>query len=374
MRKFFFAVIALSAFVFSGCSSDREQVNQSELRKLIIEAIAGDTDANVKLQGFLSTKHIGKSDYNQLYIDDLNIGDQHFYSILLEYFDPSLNLFAICDSYLNFYLLDKSLNGYLSSEWAEMGTRKFVFLQERFLTKDVLSLDRLSIYEIYDESAELIYRSLSRFVKDNEISSQTIEIITKDFILTKMSGLNDPAINNQPDTFYFNSDSKKYLSKWNLFNKYVNQQIKEFSWITTKPQIPSDMLEEGTIRIRQDFQISLDVGWEETPFYNESKLLKKSLMGTKFFNRSLNSSFIILEIPSGEIAENYSPYSFGKPNTGDYEIRTTTIYESGDNYYQILEHSCGEKKFLLLLECSKTVYIQKQKIFDEIIDSFSIKC
>lgn len=374
MQRFFFTFIALSILVFSGCSSEGEQINRSELRKLIIEATAGDTDANARLQGLLSTRHIGKSDYNQLYIDSLYIGDKHFFSVLLEYFDPSLNLFAIYDSYLNLYLLDKSLNGYLSSEWAEKGDRKFVFVQERFLTKDVLSLDRLSIYEINNESAELIYRSLNRFVKDNEISSQKIEMITKDFILTKLSGLNDQAINNQPDTFYFNLEYKKYLSKWNLFNKYVKQQIKEYSWVTTKPQIPSDMLEDGTIRIRNGFQISLDIGWEETPFYNENILLKKSLIGTKFFNKSLNSSFTILEIPFGEKAENYSPYSFGKANAGDYKIRTTASYEVEDYYYQIWEHSCGEKKFLLLLEYPKAAYIEKKKVFDKIIDSFSIKC
>jgi len=374
MRKFFFTFIALSVVVFSGCSSEDKQISISELRKLIIEATSGDTGANERLQGLLSSRHIGKSDYNQLYIDSLSIGDRHFFSVLLEYFDPSLNLFAIYDSNLNFLLLDKSLNGYLSSEWAKMGNRKFVFLQERFLTKDVLSLDRLSLYEITDESAGLVYRSLSRFVVDGETSSQTIEKITKNFILTKMSGLKDQTLDNQPDTFYFNADSKKYLSNWNLYNNYVKQRINEFNWVITKPQIPSEMFEEGSIRIRQAFQISLNTGWEETPYYNTSKPLKKSLMGTKFFNKSFNSSLIVLEIPPGEIAENYSPYSFGKPNTGDYKIRTTAISESENYYYQIFEHSCGDKKFLLLLECPKATYTQNKNVLDDIIASFSIKC
>ena len=53
MRKIFFTFLALSVVVFSGCSSDDEQVSISELRKLIIEATAGDTDANARLQGLL---------------------------------------------------------------------------------------------------------------------------------------------------------------------------------------------------------------------------------------------------------------------------------------------------------------------------------
>jgi len=240
MQKFFFTFIAVLVIVFSGCSSEGEQINRSELHKLIIEATAGDTDANARLQGLLSTRHIGKSDYNQLYIDSLYIGDKHFFSVLLEYFDPSLNLFAIYDSYLNLYLLDKSLNGYLSSEWAEKGERKFVLVQERFLTKDILTLDRLSIYEVFDSSAALIYRSLSQFKKDSIVCSQTVESITPNFILTKIDGIKDSEINNQPDTFYFNSKSQNYISEKNIFNSYVKKEIGDFNWIITKPEIPSE--------------------------------------------------------------------------------------------------------------------------------------
>jgi hypothetical protein len=240
MRKFFFTFIALSILVFSGCGSEGEQINESELRKLIIEATAGDTDANARLKGLLGTNHIGKSDYNQLYIDSLYIGDKHFFSVLLEYFDPSLNLFAIYDGNLNFFLLDKSLNGYLNSEWNKMGDRKFVFVQERFLTKDILTLDRLSIYEVFDSSAALIYRSLSQFKKDSVVCSQTVESITPNFILTKISGIKDIEINNQPDTFYFNSKSENYISEKNIFNSYVKKDIGDFSWIITKPEIPSE--------------------------------------------------------------------------------------------------------------------------------------
>jgi hypothetical protein len=239
MRKFFFTVIILSALNFQGCDSDSEQINQAELRKLIIQATAGDTDANERLKGLLSSRHIGKSDYNQLYIDTLSIGNKHFFSVLLEYFDPTLNLFAIYDSNLNFFLLDKSLNGYLSSEWIKMGDRKFVFVQERFLTKDILRLDRLSIYAVFDSSASLIYRSLSQFSNNSTAFYQTVESITPDFILTKINSMENNVINNQIDTFYFNSESRNYLSEKNIFNNFVKKEIGDFSWIITKPEISS---------------------------------------------------------------------------------------------------------------------------------------
>lgn len=374
MQKYFFTFITLSVLVFSGCSSDNEQINQSELRKLIIEATAGDTDANEKLKGLLSVKHIGKSDYNQLYIDSLNIGDRYYFSVLLEYFDPTLNLFAIYDDNLNFFLLDKSLNGYLSSEWIKMGERKFVFLQERFFTKDVLSLDRLSIYEIYDESASLVFRSLSRFVKDNETSTQTVELIAKDKIQTKMQGLQDASLNEQNDIFYFDANTKKYLSKWNLFNNYVKQQIKEFNWITTKPQIPADFIESGSNLTEKGFQISLGTDWKEIPVFIEDRLLRKSLSGPKYINKTLGAGFTILEIPKGNNGQEYSPYDLVETVTGRYIIKATSVYEVGKNYFQIFEHNCGEKNYLLLFECTKSNYSQNKKLFDEIINTFTIDC
>ncbi|MGB5531062.1 MAG: hypothetical protein WBQ32_13935 [Ignavibacteriaceae bacterium] len=374
MHKIIIPILTILALTLYGCGSGDNEVDSSKLRTLITEAIAGDQDANESLEGLLSSKHAGKNDYNQLTIDGFKLNDKQYYSVLLEYPDPTLNLFAIYDSEFNFFLLDKSLNGNLSVEWATSGSRLFVFLQERFLTKDVLSIDRLSIYEVFDETASLIYRSLSRFVQDNQISYQTVELISNTFISTKVGGLKDKAIDNQTDTFYFNSDTKKYLSKWNLFNKYVKQQIREFSWVTVKPQIPSDMLEAGNTLIRPGYRIDLGSDWEEIPSFSEDKLLLKSLVGTKFINRSLNSGFTILEIPQGENAENYSPYSFEKPTRGDYQIRATAIYDSGSNYSQILEHKCGSKKFLLLFECPKTIYTQNKKIFDQIISSFTIKC
>jgi hypothetical protein len=374
MRKILIPILTVFALTLYGCGFGGKEVDSSELRSLITEAITGDQDAIETLNGLIDSKHVGKNDYNELKVDGFKLNDRQYFSVLLEYPDPKFNLFAIYDSELNFYLLDKSLNGNISVEWATSGSRLFVFLQERFLTKDILTLDRLSIYEVFDETASLIYRSLSRFAEGNEICYQTVELIGRTSIVTKVSGLKDKAINNQADTFYFNSDTKKYLSKWNLFNKYVKQQIREFSWISTKPEIPSEILDDQNILIRQGYQIALGEGWEEIPYFTENKILLKSLTGTKFSNKSLNSSFIVVEIPYGDDAENYSPYSFDNPTMGDYKIRKTAFYESGNSYYQIIEHSCGDKKFLLLFESAKTVYMQKKNIFDQIVRSFTIKC
>jgi hypothetical protein len=60
-----------------------------------------------------------------------------------------------------------------------------------------------------------------------------------------MTGLDDKSLNNQTDTFYYDANLNRYFSKWNLFNNYVKQKIKEFSWVVIKPQIPADIIEDS---------------------------------------------------------------------------------------------------------------------------------
>ncbi len=247
MRIFFFTVLMLFTLAFFGCGPDSNKSARPDLRQLIVKAIGGDTNANIELKGLLSTNHIGNKDYNQLFIDSLIVNGKYYYTVLLEYFDPSLNLFAIYDNNLKFYLMDKSLNGYLSSEWAVMNDRKFVFVQERFLTKDVLNIDRLSIYEVYDTTAALVYRSISSLVKNKNTSTQTVENITTDFIVTKITVNVHSNVINQTDTFYFNSNIGKYLSKKDLFNNFVKKEVEDFQGTISKPQIPSTISKNNSL-------------------------------------------------------------------------------------------------------------------------------
>jgi hypothetical protein len=239
MKKLILFVLTILALTFSACSSGEEKLNSAMLRELIAQAMDGNREANVELKGLVDTELMSRKDFNSLRIDSGLVNNKYYYSVLLEYFDPLLNRFAIYDDQLRLYLIDKSLNGNLSAQWTAKENRNFVFVQERFLTKDVLSIDRLSIYEVYDTTAGLIYKSISRLVKGKNISTQTIENISVDFIITKISGIADSKSINQIDTFYFYAGSKEYLSSNNLFNNFVKQEIDDFIWINTKPQIPS---------------------------------------------------------------------------------------------------------------------------------------
>jgi hypothetical protein len=374
MQKIIFTFLALTVLFFTGCGSGNEQIDKSVVEKLITDAISGNPDANFKLQGLISENHIGKKDYNQLFIDEIKSGDKTYFSIILEYADPKFNLFAIYDDQLNLYLVDKSLNGYLNSKWIENDSKKFVFLQEQFLTKDVLSVERLSIYEIADKSAQLVYREPSRFVKDNNLAYQRVEKINDDYILTKLTGTGNILGEIKVDTFYFNSSSKKYISKKNLFGNYVDQEINNFIWITTKPQLTEEFVAAEIDTVTRDYKISLGREWEKNPKYIEDRLLKQPLKGVKYSNVSNGSSFIVVQIPRGEEGEKYCPYTLTETVNGNYRLRSSEVFETGNNYIQIFEHTCGGSKYFLLFECPKSIYLENGKKFADIINSFSINC
>jgi hypothetical protein len=278
----------------------------------------------------ISQNHIGKKDYNQLFIDDLKSGNDTYFSIILEYADPKFNLFAIYDDQLNLYLVDKSLNGYLNSKWIDNGSKKFLLLQEQFLTKDVLSVERLSIYEIANKTAWLVYREPSRFVKDNNLAYQRVETINDDYILTKITGTGNILGEIKVDTFYFNSSSKKYFSKKNLFGNYVDQEIKNFIWITTKPQITEEFVEAESNTVTKDYKISIGSDWQNNAKYIEDRLLKQPLKGVKYSNLANGSSFTVMQIPSGEEGDKYCPYPLIESVKGSYRIRSSEVFQTGE--------------------------------------------
>jgi hypothetical protein len=373
MQKLLFTILTFTAILFTGCSSDHEQINKSDLESLIIKAISNDQDANVKLQGLLTPDHQGKIDYNQLSINQLQTKDETIFSVILEYPDPRLNRFAIYDGQMNLLLLDKSINGYMSSEWVQLNGRKFIFLQESFLTKDVLNIDRLSIYEIDNGFASMVYRAPSRFVEVRDTAYQTVESIDEDFIITKLSGIENIKMFDRRDTFYFNTNLEKYLSNKDKFEKFVEQKIENFTWITTRPQITDEFKYNTTVSVGKGYKISFGDDWQKISNFKEERHLKKALEGVKYINDNNGASFTIFEIPVGEDGDDYSHYKLSETKNGVYRIRTS-VFELGENYLQLFEYSCGNMKYLLLFECPKSVYLENRMIFSEIINSFQIDC
>jgi len=246
MQKIILSFLTITLLIFAACNAENGKITKSGLEQLITDAIAGNQEANQKIHDLISVKQRGDRNFNQIFIDELNTGLKTYYSVIIEYPDPRLNLFAIYDKNLNIYLIDKSLNGYLNSKWEENGSKKYVFVQEQFLTKDVLSVDRFSIYELGDDTAWLVYRAPSRFVKNNNLAYQRVETITDDLILTKIIGLGSKITDMKVDTFYFNPELKKYLSSNNLFENYVKSEINNFDTTLSKQQLRAPLTESET--------------------------------------------------------------------------------------------------------------------------------
>jgi hypothetical protein len=368
-----FSLIML-CLILIGCSSDDNVLNSTKLQSLVLSALKGDQKANQQLSGLIDEAHFGRIDFNQLSIDSSYMNRKYYYSLLLEYPEPALNLFAIYDNSLRFYLLDKSLNGNITVEWAQKETRNYCFVQERFLTKDVLSIDRLSMYLVQDTIAGLIYRELSRLIIDNDTVSHAVVNISDNKIVTRINSKTNLNINNITDTFYFNQFSNDYLSKTELFKNFVKQEVRDFRWIPIKPQLMSNIFNKGLVLSGEGYQISLDETWDKTSDQQQTKYLSRSLFGDSYRNSLLGANFSILKIPADKKAEDFCNYKFGKTTVGKYKMRSTEVRQLGNNIFQIFEHFCGKEKFLLIFECKKSAYELNKKHFDDIINSFFIEC
>jgi hypothetical protein len=299
---------------------------------------------------------------------------KHFYSVLLEYPEPELNIFAIYDQDSRFYLLDKSLNGNITMEWAQKGTKNFCFVQERFLTKDVLNIERLSMYLVKDTTAELVYRELSKMVSNGDTISHSVIKIADDKVVTRINSKNDLNNNSKSDTFYLNSSTGKYLSRENIFKNFVKKEINNFRWIPIKPQLVKSIYSEEMLIKGNGFQISLNDNWKKTPDFTHSKYLRTNLTGDHFTNETFESNISILPIPNTKNAEDYCRYVFGKLTEGKYKMRSTKMLNAGNYMFQIAEHSCGELKFLFIFESTNQSYEKNKIFFDDIINSFFIEC
>ncbi|MBT8392300.1 MAG: hypothetical protein KJO48_11095 [Ignavibacteria bacterium] len=371
--KILFSII-ISTFVLIGCSTDNNKLNSTKLQSLVISAIKGDQNANQQLSGLIDKKHFKRLDFNQISIDSSYMSRKYYYSVLLEYPEPALNLFAIYDEYQRFYLLDKSLNGNITVEWAQQQAKNFCFVQERFLTKDVLSIERLSIYLVEDTTAELIFRDLSRLVKDKDTVSHSVINISDDKIVTRIKSKTYSNINNRTDIFYFDKASNEYVSKTDLFKDFVKQEVRDFRWIPIKPQLVSTIFNKGKIITGEGYQISLDESWTKNTEHLQTKYLTTGLSGDSYWQESFGASFSILEIPVNKRAEDYCNYKFGEPTVGKYRMKYTQLRRIGNNVFQIFEHFCDKGRFILVFECKISSYELNKKLFDDIINSFFIEC
>jgi hypothetical protein len=257
--------------IVTSCSDNTEVpesgiVNGNMLQSLVREAVSGSIGANRLLSGLIDDDVSERQNFNQVKIDSFYLEGKIFFSVVVEYPNPTLNLFAVYDQYLTFYLLDKSLNGNITAKWKNLEDKHIILVSERFISKDILNLERLSIYFVDGLSAGLLFRSLNMFKMDGKEYFQTVTSISDEYIITTITGSSQDGLTSKADTFYLNTISGDYLSPNNYFSSFVRNQIKNYNFEPANPQLTSTTESTGMPRLEKDkkgFRIGASKDWKE---------------------------------------------------------------------------------------------------------------
>jgi len=386
-------IIILITLLFLYSCSDKpkeeepEKINGIILSKLVEDALWGGEKSNYRLAGIAKSDTPPPDEYNKLVIDSaITKEGLKFYSVLIEYPNPLHNILAVYDETLLLYLFDNSLNGNIATEWKEMSGKLYLVASDNFISKDLLKLSRLSLYRMINAKLHLVFRSFTRLDKAGKIYQQSIENITGNNIITRLSSNQKTELNNKKDTFTFSFSDNKYISVKDIFANFVLNEIKSAKWLIEKPELKLETLNqdeqakhksETTDYINVElkgYQIKLNSTWGKPIGIVVDDHLISRLDGVRYINNNIGATITIMVLPEGSTASQFVKYKFGKPTKGDYKVRSTAKIEMDKNYIQFFEHSCADKTFILLIQTPKYTYDKNKHIYNEIITSFFIEC
>jgi hypothetical protein len=227
-------IFLIPAFIFISCVQKEnhkppEHLNTKVLGELVSKAINNDTTANEKLSNIIDYSLSEDKNYTSLTIDSIVLknGSIYFY-VLLEYPNPFYNRFAIYNLSGDPLFMDKSLNGNLYVEKIETGDLHFLKIDEAFLSKDTLSLNRLSLYLIDTSGVTLSFRTHTKFVRPDNEFTQNITGLNDSLITTQISSLKKSPLDKKEDKFVFIYSQRKYSSSENIFDEFVRNEIQNF--------------------------------------------------------------------------------------------------------------------------------------------------
>jgi len=239
--KQIYLIITASILTICGCSESKivgpKILTGSSLQELVVNASNGDKKANDSLSILMDLQMGENNLYNSLKVDSFYVDSTKYFSVLLEYPNPVYNRLVIYDVTTNCYLMDKSLNGKLTFEILELQDLKFLKVIEKYISKDTLSISRLSLYKKIDDSFNLVYRSFAELKTLKNHFYQTINFISGDTIKTQIQTQKKYRLDAKDDIFVFNLTEKVYRSNQSSFDSLVIKEITNFAFETKKPQI-----------------------------------------------------------------------------------------------------------------------------------------
>lgn len=390
MKKFILFTIISIAFSFFSCKPDAEEkpislIDGNKLLALVKLSLDSTNNAIYPVYGLFDKAKDNSFAYNKIEIDSALVGNKKLYSILLEHPVPVYNLFAIIDDSLNLLLKDVSLNGYINAKWKTINNRTAVEIKEEFKSYEVFNLQRYSLYYPQENNFNLVFRTFTFFSSPKDSIYQNIIEINDSLIRTGISKSKFTNITDSTDSFIFNSSALKYVSNRNVFDsiilKEINNTQTELSpnHILNKKSIV-DILENSSvtqtiIADENDFQLKIPEDWAKIYNVSLSQDINRKVKGIYFVNQKLGSTLGIVKIPITDSAEIYVNEKLNVVKEfSNYKIRQSELKQDLKRFYQTIEHSCGNKKYLILFEGSKSIYKENQKLFDEILSSFIVKC
>ncbi|HEX7357701.1 MAG TPA: hypothetical protein VF270_08350, partial [Ignavibacteriaceae bacterium] len=352
---------------------------------LIENSINGDMNSKKILNGLL-TFETSLNSFNKILIDSIEINNDNYYTILLENQNPVYNLFAIVDKNLNLILKDESLNGYLNLNFKKSGSRRFAIISEEFKSKDVIDLKRISYYSMEQYSSGLVFRQFTIIRTPEKEFEQTISAISDSAIYTSITS-SAPRFKPLNDIFRYDVSLNKYESDKNLFDSLVYREVRTKKIQTKNPQIvdaesilnffnnnKSGNKNNSVIINEKDFEIKLDSSWKKLGFITISNLVKQKLKGLKYISGKLGAGISIAEIAPTDSAENYFNESLSNKDNYSSKVRYSNKLVDNKNIYQLFEFSCASKKIIMIMETPKSTYESNKNQYEQIIQSFLLKC
>ena len=381
------------ALVFILLTSCKEKVvekpfvfNGKSFLALVQNSIEGDLNSQKILDG-LFTFDAELKTFNKILIDSITINNANYYTLLLENQNPVYNLFAIVDKDLNLILKDESLNGYLSLNFKKSGSKIYAVINEEFNSKDVVQLNRVSYYSLEQYSSDLVFRQFTKIKTPTKEAEQVISVTSDTAIVTNIFYPVSKTSKTAKDIFRFDVGHDKYVSDKSLFDSLVYREVRSLKNQNKNPQITDAESimrffnnRETTTSANQvkisanDFVINLDSTWKKIGNITITNLVKKKLIGIKFISGKLGVGISLAAIAPSDSAENYFNEALTNQNKFSSDVRFTDKLIDSKNIYQLYEFSCPTKKILMILETPKSTYETNKSIYDEIIQTFLIKC
>jgi len=390
-----YAIYILAAVLISGCSffgkkSTQSYLNGIALKSLVQKAMNGNSSADSVLQNIVDLSLPVNNNYNSFDVDSVYSFRGHkFYYVLLTFPNPFYNRLAFYDSTFSMYLLDKSLTGFVNTSIIKNNNKIYLAAIEDFKSKDILELNRLSLFQITDSSVSLVFRDFTKLVSPADEFSQSIYKISEDRIITNCTSSKASPIAGKGDVFEFNYSLNKYVSPNEIFSKYIAEQINSFKHEPEKPEITNynsalesvgidpalDTLKSASNTMNNEgYSLTLTENWKSIKDISITDFLKTKMRGTRYINDSLGTTISVIMIPAVDSAEMFINYPLNNITLGKYKVRYSDKIELKTDFVQFFEYFCGNKKYILILKASKYTYKDYKDIYQYIINSFTIDC